>query len=599
MEKLGPSILNKEPGKVLFRCYAHDRKGVKLLIRSGESLIEFPMKQERPHLFTATVEEKGVELQYKYSLRGEKNAYPDPYSHYQSTGVDGFSQVWDHDAYRWKDEGWPGIDWPRSIIYELHPGTFTARGTFKSAAEKLDYLLELGINTVELMPVTQTPGRWNWGYDGANLFSVNHSYGSPDDLKYFVDTCHGKGLAVILDVVYNHFGPEGNYLAFYGPYFTKKHETAWGQAVNFDDAGCEAARAMVVQNVRHWVELFHFDGLRLDAVHAIRDGGPRHILQEIAGTAKELSGRLGREIIIIAETDENDVKLIKPPDEGGYGLDAQWMDDFHHTVHTALTGENKGYYMDYRGIEGLEKVYRNYLYTGEYSAFWRKNRGTDGSACPGRQFVAAIQTHDQVGNRAEGERLTRLVCFPFLKAAAGLLFMAPYIPMLFMGEEYAEENPFLFFTDYEDPELKQAVSQGRRKEFAGFGWKDVPDPEDDNAFFASKLTPLEQWSQAQKQIFAYYRDLIKLRKEHPALQNPEKNNLDIQVDARHKLVVIRKHGEEKTLAAFVNLGREKIALKTLGGMTIIDSENPIYGGRHTETRQNSNLLLPGQFLLVE
>ncbi len=600
MEQLGPSIPELSGDKINFNVYAHNRSGVTLQLKQKNRLIEVPMEQRQPHCFSATVKGLGREPLYKFVLAGEEGAYPDPCSHYQPEGVHGFSQVVDHDAYCWADQTWPGINWPETILYELHIGTFTAAGTFRAAAEKLDYLLELGVNAVELMPVTQTPGRWNWGYDGTSLFSVNHNYGTPHDFKYFVDCCHRKGLAVLLDVVYNHFGPEGNYLSLFGPYFTSKYDTPWGAAVNYDDAGCALARKMVLQNVRYWIEYYHLDGLRLDAVHAIYDHSSHHILQEIAETAQDLSQRLQRKIVIVAETDENNVRVINPIEAGGYGIDAQWMDDFHHTVHTILTGENNGYYQDYGDFKGLEKVFVNYLYTGEYSRFWKKKRGTDGSANPGQQFVVALQTHDQVGNRARGERLAQLVDFPYLKAAAGLLFMTPYIPMLFMGEEYAEENPFLFFTDYIDLKLKEAVSEGRKKEFAGFGWDKIPNPEDDRTFEASRLTPREKWKPHQEQMFRFYRDLIRLRREHPALQRPEKKGLEIEADPQQRLVRIKRRGGGRIVEAYINLGKRNIHLKPLPGRVIFDSETPCYGGRGYDGAPGAaGKLWPGQFLLLE
>jgi maltooligosyltrehalose trehalohydrolase len=598
MEQLGPSIPKRDGDKITFKVYADNRSGVKLQLKDSGRLREIPMNQEEPHLFSAVVEGFGREPLYKFILEGEEGALPDPYSHYQPEGVHGFSRVVDHAAYRWSDEAWPGINWKEAILYELHVGTFSEEGSFRGAAEKLDTLKELGVNTIEVMPLNQTPGRWNWGYDGAGLFSVNHRYGTPGDFKYFVDRCHQKGLAVLLDVVYNHFGPEGSYLSLFGPYFTDKYDTAWGAAVNFDDACCELVRKMVLQNVRHWVELYHLDGLRLDAVHAIHDQSDRHILQEIAETARELSASLKRKIVVIAETDENNVQVINPVAEGGFGIDAQWMDDFHHTIHTILTGEDNGYYQDYGDFKGLEKVFRNYLYTGEYSGFWKKQRGTDGSANPGHQFVVAIQTHDQVGNRAHGERLSRLVDFPFLKAAAGMLLTAPYIPMLFMGEEYAEENPFLFFTDYIDPKLKQSVSEGRKKEFADFGWEDLPDPEDDGSFHASRLTPREKWRLRQQQTFHFYRDLIKLRKEHPALQKPDKAALEIDADPEQRLVVLKRCGGGQRVIAYVNLGAKAATLKPAPGQVILNSEAPLYGGDGDDGSEGIERLLPGQFLLV-
>ena len=402
--------------------------------------------------------------------------------------------------------------------------------------------------------------------------------------------------------VYNHFGPEGNYLGVFGPYFTGKYETPWGEAVNFDDSGSAAARRMVLDSVRHWIEHYHFDGLRLDAVHAIKDQSRPHILEEIAATARALEKKLGRRIVIIAETDDNDVRLIRTPEEGGYGIDAQWMDDFHHTVHTALTGEDKGYYEDYGRMEDLEKVYGNYLYTGEYSQFWMKKRGSDAAAEPGSRFVVAIQTHDQVGNRARGERLSALVDFPYLKAAAGLLLAAPYVPMLFMGEEYGEKNPFLFFTDYQDRELKKAVVKGRREEFASFGWDGVPDPEDDATFFASRLTPRKDWRKRQVQLFNYYRDLLALRRKHPALKDPDKKGTAVKVNPETGLVRIIRKSRDRKLTALANLGVGSAAVPQAAGKVIFNSEEQHYGGRENGMEKADSTrctLLPGQFVILE
>ncbi|MDH7479236.1 MAG: alpha-amylase family glycosyl hydrolase, partial [Syntrophomonadaceae bacterium] len=414
MPKLGVDIIDRNQQKISFRVFAFDKKGVNLIMRvrenresTSERFKEFvlPMTREHPHVYSLTVGGLGLDLQYKFQLPGE-GEFPDPYSNYQPVDVHGFSQVIDHAAYIWNDTGWKGKELEELIIYELHIGTFTEAGTFRATEERLDYLQELGVTAVELMPVTQTPGRWNWGYDGVLPFSVNNNYGTPKDLKRLVDECHRRELAVLLDVVYNHFGPEGNYLPRFGPYFTSKHQTPWGPAVNYDDACCEFTRQLVLDNVVFWLEKYHFDGLRLDAVHAIKDDSDPHILQEIALTARKLEKKLGRRLVVIAETDENQVKLISPE---GYGLDAQWLDDFHHCIHTVLTGENSGYYIDYGRIEDFEKVYKNYLFTGEYSQFWKKPRGTDGSDVPGKRFIVATQTHDQVGNRAQGDRLVDLV----------------------------------------------------------------------------------------------------------------------------------------------------------------------------------------------
>ncbi|HHT45823.1 MAG TPA: malto-oligosyltrehalose trehalohydrolase [Firmicutes bacterium] len=595
MRKMGYSIIDREKARIEFRVFAYQKEKVSLLLQTkhGEKII--PMEQEEAHIYSTVVEGLGLDLLYKFRIENEGN-YPDPYSNYQPQGVHGFSQIIDHASYSWNDKEWKGIDLDKLIIYELHTGTFSPEGTFRGVVNKLDYLLELGINAIELMPVTQTPGRWNWGYDGANLFSVNKNYGTPDDLKYLVDTCHQKGIGVILDVVYNHLGPEGNYLPVYGPYFTEKHKTAWGAAVNYDDNFSEYTRAMALENIRFWLEEYHIDCLRLDAIHTIMDESSRHILQEMSSTAKEVSQKTGRKIFLIAETDENDVKVINPPEKGGYGIDAQWMDDFHHIIHSFLTGEKGGYYQDYGRLEGLEKAFKNYLYTGEFSQFWQKNRGTDASQNPGYQFVVSLQNHDQVGNRARGGRISALVDFHFLKAAAGLIFLSPYIPLLFMGEEYAEKNPFLFFTDYEDSELQSAVSEGRRKEFKDFNWDEIPDPQDEQSFFNSKLTPRENWTKENQWIFNFYRDLINLRKKHPALMHLEKENTEARVNSEQKIVEVKRWNNDKKLRALINMGEEEIPLEVTSGRQIFNSEWKQYGGK---IEGDSSTLYKGNMIIFE
>ncbi len=595
MEKMGFKIIDREKARIEFRVFAYQKENVSLLLRTKDGEKTIPMEQEEPHIYRAVVEGLGLDLLYKFCLENEGD-YPDPYSNYQPQGVHGFSQVIDHMSYSWNDEQWKGRDLEKFIIYELHPGTFSPEGTFKKTVESLDYLLELGINTVELMPVTQTPGRWNWGYDGANFFSVNKNYGTPDDLKYLIDTCHQKGIGVILDVVYNHLGPEGNYLPVYGPYFTEKHKTAWGAAVNYDDSFSEYTRAMVLDNIRYWLEEYHIDCLRLDAIHAIMDESSNHILQEMSPTAKEVSQKTGRKIFLIAETDENDVKIINPPERGGYGIDAQWMDDFHHIIHSVLTGEKGGYYQDYGCLDGLEKAFKNYLYTGEFSQFWQKDRGTDASRNPGYQFVISLQNHDQVGNRAYGGRISVLVDFHFLKAAAGLIFLSPYIPLLFMGEEYAEKNPFLFFTDYEDSELQSAVAEGRRKEFKDFNWDTIPNPQDEGSFFNSKLTPRENWNSENQWIFNFYRDLINLRKNHPALIHLQKENTEARVNNKQKIVEIKRWHNDKRLTALINLGEEEFPLEAAKGRQIFNSEWIQYGGK---IEGDSSTLYKGNIIIFE
>jgi maltooligosyltrehalose trehalohydrolase len=602
MKKMGAIILDRAKAKVEFRVFAHDKEKISLLLQSRGTEKCITMNQEEEYVYSTVVEGLGLDLLYKFRIENEGD-FPDPYSHFQPQNIHGFSQVIDHQNYSWKDPNWRGRDLEESIIYELHVGTFTQEGTFQAAAKKLDYLMELGVNTIELLPVVQTPGRWNWGYDGTNLFSVNVNYGSPDDLKAFIDTCHQKDTAVILDVVYNHFGPEGVYLPSYGPYFTDKYDTPWGVAVNYDDQFCEFTRAMVLENVRFWLEDYHIDGLRLDAVHAIRDESGKHILLEISKTTKQIAEKSGRKIALIAETDENDVKLINSFQKDGYGIDAQWMDDFHHVIHSVLTGENDGYYVDYGHLEALEKVFKNYLYTGEYSVFWQKDRGTDAGGNPGRQFVVSMQNHDQVGNRAGGERLSSLVDFPFLKAVAGLLFFSPYIPLIFMGEEYGEKKPFLFFTDYLDPELQSAVTEGRREEFSSFNWDNFPDPQDEQTYYRSKLTPRQEWKKENDQIFHYYCDLINLRKSHSAISSPDKEKTEVKVDSEKRTVEVTRWSAEKKLIGLFNLGENDLTFDSgspfhlpRDSKQIFNSEWQEYGGN---VDGESKILFRGNMIILE
>ena len=594
MTKMGAAIIDRKKNLVEFRVFARGKKEVGVVIKDGDGKKVFQMAEEQPNLYSTVIRGEELNLLYKFQVDGRE--YPDPYAHYQPGGVHGYSQLIDHEAYQWRDSHYRGIKPQELIIMEIHVGTFTRAGTFRAAAEKLDYLAELGITAVELMPVAQTPGRWNWGYDGTNLFSVNHNYGTPGDLKHLVDCCHAKNIAVILDVVYNHFGPEGNYLRAYGPYFTDKHATPWGAAVNFDDRYSEHTRKMVLDSVHHWVENYHIDGFRLDAVHAIKDDSPIHILQEISVLAKNMYRTNNRETVLMAESDENDARLISSLDEGGYGMDAQWLDDFHHCLHTVLTGEREGYYLDYGPVENFKKVFKNYLYTGQYSKFWKKERGTDASQHPGRQFVVAVQNHDQVGNRARGDRLSTLVEFPYLKAAAGLVLFSAYLPLIFMGEEYGEQRPFMFFTDYQDPELQKAVSRGRREEFKEFTWENVPDPQDESTFYDSKLTPKSKWDEQNHFLFEFYKDMIGLRTSHPVLKSLDKDSLEVETDPKTKLVKVIRRNQDLELTCLFNLGTSQVNSGHKQGRLIFNSESELYGGKG---EGEGELLSEGQMVVFE
>ncbi len=475
------------------------------------------------------------QLDYAFSLDGGE-PLPDPRSAWQPHGVDGPSRWFDVDAHRWEDAGWPG---PRhgagttgGVVYELHVGTFTPEGTFDAAADHLGHLVDLGVDVVEVMPVAAFPGRWGWGYDGVLPYAVHDQYGGPAALQRFVDACHAAGLGVCLDVVHNHMGPSGNYLARFGPYFTEAHTTPWGAAVNLDQTGSEEVRAYLLDNVVRWLRDFHLDALRLDAVHELRDASPRHVLAEMSDVVADLAGKLGRPLDLIAESDLNDVVMVTPTGEGGRGMDAQWADDVHHALHATLTGERQGYYADFAGhvrawpdggpLSVLGKVLGEvFLHDGRWSSFRDREWGrpVDRRSTRGRHFVAYLQTHDQVGNRALGDRVSASLTPGRQAAGAALYLLSAFTPMIFMGEEWAAATPFQYFTDFTDPELGDAVRNGRRAEFAAHGWdaEEVPDPQDAATRDRSVLDWSEPSREGHARVLAWYRSLIALRRTEPDL----------------------------------------------------------------------------------
>ena len=464
--------------------------------------------------YRATVKTLQPGSEYLYQLDAEREL-PDPASRFQARGVHGPSQIVDLEAFNWTDHSWKGISLERSIFYELHVGTFTPEGTFDAVIGRLAELAKLGITTVEIMPVAQFPGARNWGYDGVYLFAPQNSYGGPESLRRLVNAAHEHGLAIALDVVYNHLGPEGNYLSAYGPYFTDRYQTPWGQAINFDGAGSDEVRRFFIENALYWLEDYHFDALRLDAVHGIFDFGARHFLAELKSETAKLSQWLGRKIHLIAESDLNDARLLHHPERGGYDLDAQWSDDFHHSVHKLLTGENQGYYADFEGVQPLVATLRDgWYYSGQHSKYRKRRHGNSPRGLSPAKFVVCTQNHDQVGNRADGERLATLVNFEAQKLAAGITLLSPFVPMLFMGEEYGEQAPFQYFTSHGDPALVEAVRRGRQEEFAAFGWKgSVPDPQDEDTFSRSHLDHSLKEKQPHRTLFSFYQELIRIREE--------------------------------------------------------------------------------------
>ena len=456
---------------------------------------------------------------YMFLVDGE-GPYPDPKSPWQPEGIHLTSRRYDHSQFHWQNSQWTVTPLQDAVIYELHIGTFTEEGTFTAAIEKFDYLIDLGVTHIEIMPVAAFPGKHGWGYDGVQLFAPHHHYGTPDELKQFVDACHGAGLAVIMDVVYNHLGPDGNYLSVFGPYFTSMYNTPWGQAVNFDDAYSDEVREFFIDNALMWLRDYHIDGLRLDAVHAIFDRSPKHFLQSLSEAVNQLSKELQRPLVLIAESDKNDPKLMQLKNAGGYDLDCQWSDDLHHSLHAYFTGERNGYYEDFGRLAHIAKsLQQAYAYDGNYSSFRKRRHGAKPEGLEGHHFLGYSQTHDQVGNRACGERIGHLVNLDQLKIISALVFVSPFIPMIFQGEEWAASTPFLYFTDHTSDELATAVSHGRRNEFKAFGWEpeEVPDPQEPSTFNRSCLRWEEANKEEYREILQWYRALSRLRKENPDL----------------------------------------------------------------------------------
>ena len=453
---------------------------------------------------------------YGYALDGSA-PIPDPRSEYQPAGIHGLSQCIDHHAFTWTDAGWQPPPLASAVIYELHVGTFSEAGTFDGAVARLDHLAELGVTHVELMPVAEFSGSRGWGYDGVDLFAPHHSYGEPDALKRLVDACHRRRLAVLLDVVYNHVGPAGNYLSRFGPYFTDRYRTPWGPAMNLDGGGSEDVRRFLCDNALMWLRDYHFDGLRIDAVHALVDTSATHFLEQLATEVEMLEASIGRQLVLVAESDLNDPRIVRSREAGGYGIDAQWSDDFHHALHTVVTGERAGYYEDFGTLQHLADALTHvFVYGGRYSKHRDRVHGRSPAGLPATRFIIAAQNHDQIGNRARGDRLSHLASGGRVKTAAALLLMSPYVPLLFQGEEWAASTPFLYFTAHEDEKLGEQVRQGRRSEFAAFGWKpeQIPDPQSQDTFDRTRLRWDEIDQQPHREMLEWYRALIALRNEY-------------------------------------------------------------------------------------
>jgi maltooligosyltrehalose trehalohydrolase len=597
MKSLGASLhlgaTTREDG-VVFRVWAPSCRTVDAVVDGRRPV---SMTRLDDGLFETAVGGLTAGARYQYRLDGQRYR-PDPASRFQPEGVHGPSMVVDPTAFPWTDQAFTGHAMADLVIYELHVGTFTRTGTFEAVIPHLPHLVELGVTAVELMPVAEFPGSRNWGYDGVHLFAPQSTYGGPRGLRRLVDACHAHGLSVILDVVYNHLGPEGNYLGEFGPYFTDRYRTPWGGAINFDGADAAGVRRHFVENARAWVREFHVDGLRLDAIHSIFDTSPVHVLTELADAAREEARALGRPAHITAESHDNDRRLVLPAAEGGVGLDAVWADDFHHVLHVRLTGEQRGYYADYTDPRQLARAFaEGFAFQGEPSEYFGRKRGTPSADLPGERFVICVQNHDQVGNRAQGDRLSTIVPFEAVKLAAGLLLAAPAVPLLFMGEEYGETAPFQFFTSFLDRELAEAVRRGRTEEFSRFAWQGtVPDPGEPATFVRSRLNHPLAGAPRHRELYQYYRRWLALRRSHPALGARGKDRTRAELDAKAAVLTVSRAAESGPgLRLFANLTGDTLPAPATppAWRLLLDSDDPRFAG------QGRAALAPYQLLVYE
>ncbi len=591
-------VIGRDDGTVLWRLWAPRASVVELVLIDADRRQVLPMHRRERGWFEQHRANVAEGQHYAYRLDGGPER-PDPASLWQPEGVHKPSAILRPDQFRWSDSNWTGVPREQLVFYELHVGTFTPQGTFEGIIPRLAQLKDLGVTAIELMPVAQFPGTRGWGYDGVHPFAPQNSYGGPHGLQRLVDACHAHGLAIFLDVVYNHLGPEGNYLHDFGPYFADRYKTPWGAAFNYDSAGCDFVREFVLDNVRLWLDEYHFDGLRVDAVHSIYDFSARHILQEIQETADAIAEQTCRTLHVVAESSLNDVRILREPPAGGYGLSAQWNDDFHHAVHAYLTGERQGYYSDFGRIEDFAKVLeKTFLLDGQYSRYRNRRHGAPVGDLSGDRFVVSIQNHDQVGNRARGDRLAVLVEPPAQRLAASLMLLAPHLPLLFMGEEYGEDRPFPFFCSFLDPQLAEAVRKGRQAEFASFAWQgDVPDPQAESTFEASRLS--WSWPEGSQRagLRRLYHDLLAARRRWPALKDFRNRSANLDGNVLRLVRGGREPTTGGTAQAFFNLANEPAPFVRLDdGDLLFSSEDSCYGGRRTAGAAGA-LLLPYECLV--
>lgn len=497
---------------------------------------------------------------------------PDPRSFWQPNGVHGYSRIFDHSFFKWEDENWVAPSLDSAIIYELHVGTFTSEGTFAGVISKLDYLVDLGVTHIELMPVNTFAGTRGWGYDGVDLYAPYEIYGGPNELKKLINACHKKGIAVILDVVYNHFGLEGNYLENFAPYCSTRYNSPWGKAINFDDFESNEVRSFFCDNAIMWLCDYHFDALRIDAIQTIIDTSATHILEQLTEKVHTLYPSQNKKIIL--ESDLNDPRVVKSTEVGGFGVDAVWSDDFHHSLHAVLTGEQNGYYQDFGKISDLAKALTNvFVYDGCYSKFRRRNYGRSPSGLSGKQFLGYLQNHDQIGNRPLGERIAQLVSFNKIKIAAAILLISPFIPMLFQGEEWGSLTPFQYFTDYSDEKLGQEVFHGRCNDLKNFGWNltNIPDPQALETFNRSKVEWQKIANDEHRDLLEWYKSLIFLRKKFPELNNGDLSHIYVKFDEAQKWLIIER--EKILLIANFSNAKQEIPLNLTHKEKILINSN--------------------------
>jgi maltooligosyltrehalose trehalohydrolase len=561
-----------------FKLWAPRASKVSVQVGSGEIAKLYEMQGPDEHdCWHASVEASGPGDDYGFVLDDDPHPWPDPRSKWQPNGVHGLSRIYDQTAFHWRDQTWQGPPLTGAVIYEMHIGTFTKEGTFDSAITKLHELQTLSVTHIEVMPVAAFAGDRGWGYDGVALFAVTENYGGPEALKRFVDACHATGLAVLLDVVYNHFGPVGNYTGKYGPYVTNKHVTPWGDAINFEESGSDQVRRFFCDNALMWMRDFHFDGLRLDAVHEFVDRSALHFMEQLSAEVDVASATLGRRLVLIAESDLNDPRIVTPREARGYGMDAQWSDDFHHALFTVLNGADtgKGYYDDFGSLDKLVKSLKNiFVYDGIYSRYRKRCHGRPVVGLSAHHFIGFIQNHDQIGNRAIGDRLEHIVGLDKAKVAAGIVLTSPFIPMIFQGEEFAASTPFQYFADHEDEEMAKLVSAGRKREFAAFGWNEdqIPNPEDRETFLRSKLDWDEVHQGYHADMLDWFTRLIHIRRASPSLNDGDTAHTEIHFEPDDRWLVMDR-GLVKVLT---NLGSKPMEFPAPEGYRLIaQSKNEI------------------------